>query len=246
VRLRVLGAGLGGKRGRMARRGLTTGCGMLVAVVALTTMAFTASPVSAIGTTVFDGSPGTAAPPSTLGPYTMTPFAPDGRPEFTDVTTVPSPLSGAGSGNLTFSEALNHRIVPGSWLAWSHGYTSDVYCSDCGAPTPGTVTMTLPSQTVAFYFYAESDTFGTFNLTATAQDGTTSGPVSVTTPTGNAKYFGFYTTDPNNPLVSVTITSSSNDMGIGEFGIAGQVPPTPTTTPPAAPTSAVVTAAFTG
>ena len=37
----------------------------------------------------------------------------------------------------------------------------------------------LPAGTKAFYLYAETDNFADFTVTATAQDGTTSGPVTV-------------------------------------------------------------------
>jgi hypothetical protein len=154
------------------------------------------------------------------------------------VSDVPAPTG----GSVTFDGQLEHLLVPTGWNNWSNGYNSDVYCSDC--PTnghPSSITMTLPANTVAFYFYAEADAFNTFDFTATAQDGTTSGSVSVTTPDG-AKYFGFYTTDPNNPIVTVTTSNSATDNGfaVGEFGIAMQVP-----TPPA-PAEVALTARFTG
>jgi hypothetical protein len=49
----------------------------------------------------------------------------------------------------------------------------------------------------------------------------------VTTPDG-AKYFGFFSTDPSNPIVSFNVTTelTPTDFGfaIGEFGISNQVP----------------------
>ncbi len=47
-------------------------------------------------------STGTGAPPTSVGPYTITPFGPDGIPNFSDVTSVPSPAC----GNITFSPTL--------------------------------------------------------------------------------------------------------------------------------------------
>ncbi len=224
---------------------------LAVAVVASAiggAIAVSPTPSGAAGPIVFNGSPGTGPPPATLGPYTMTPFPTDARPFFTNVTSVPSPNGGA----VTFGAPLSHRGVPGNgWDNWSNGYTGDVYCSTAsctgGTPGPGeeTVTMTLPANTVAFYFYAEADVDGTFQFTATAQDGTTSGATSVTTPNG-AKYFGFYGT-PTDPLVSVTVTTNITELGlaVGEFGIATQAPP-PTTTTTAPASVVVVTPKFTG
>jgi hypothetical protein len=170
---------------------------------------------------VFDGSPGTAAPPSTLGPYTMTAFGPDPRPLCAGpvVTDVPDP-----AGTITFSQALQHDQATGPcWATWSHGYTGDVY-DTIGSVDPTAVTITLPAGTRAFYLYAEPNVFDVFDITATAQDGTTSTiPVQ-----GNAgaQYFGFYATGTLN-LASITVSTTADAGGfaVGEFGIATQAPP---------------------
>jgi hypothetical protein len=53
---------------------------------------------------------------------------------------------------------------------------------------------------------------------ATAQDGTSSGPVQVQGNSG-AKYFGFYGTG-NAEIATVTVTTTdATGLGIGEFGI---------------------------
>src|SRR5687768_13706855 len=96
-------------------------------------------------TITFDGGPGTAAPPATLGPYTITPFGADVQPLNTNVTTVAGP-----TGTLTFSAPVSHRAVGSGWATWSHGYTGDVYYTD----TATSVTMTMPAGTGAFRFYA--------------------------------------------------------------------------------------------
>jgi hypothetical protein len=178
---------------------------VLLAMAALCLFASSAS-----ATIVFDGSPGTNAPPGTLGAYTMTPFGNDGRPTLTDVSSVPSPIS----GNVAFSINLSHRKVPGSWGTWSHGYTGDVYYTN-GAVS---VTLTLPANTGAFYFYAEPNPFQSFDMTAVANDGTSSGPISVDGSSG-AHYYGFHVTG-GMALATVTITSMV-DFAVGEFGIAG-------------------------
>jgi hypothetical protein len=168
----------------------------------------------------FDGSPGTGPPPATLGPYTMTAFGPDGRPNGT-VSDVPGP-----PGTIGFSPSLTHTQVGVGWATWSHGYTGDVYYI---APA-SQITITLPAGTKAFYFYAEPNNFDVFSVEATAQDGTTSGPVAVQGDSG-AKYFGFYATGTAT-LASITVTTTdtgpTGGLAIGEFGInpaAGPVIP---------------------
>jgi hypothetical protein len=165
---------------------------------------------------VFDGSPGTGPPPATLGPYTMTAFGPDPQPinQGPVVTSVNDP-----AGTVSFSPPLNHSTVGNGWDTWSHGYTGDVYWT-----TGSTITMTLPAGTRAFYFYAEPNTFAVFDVTATAQDGTTSGPIQVQGNSG-ATYFGFYATGtPNIESITVTTTDTTG-LGVGEFGIAPAAPP---------------------
>jgi hypothetical protein len=159
------------------------------------------------GEIVFDGSPGTGAPPATLGPYTMTPFA-------TDSQAVGSEVSGVGG--IGFSPSLQHLQVGNGWATWSHGYTGDVYWNDTAPTSP--ITITLPVGTKAFYFYAEPDQFDTLTVQATAQDGTTSGAIPVDG-NGGAQYFGFYGTG-DKTLSSITVSSADpQGFAVGEFGI---------------------------
>src|SRR5262245_52986426 len=89
----------------------------------------------------------TAAPPATLGQYTMTPFGDDARTLFSLVSDVASPLG----GEVGFSADLFHLETPaGGWTSWSNGYAGDVYFA--GGTT---LTLTLPAGTGAFYFFAE-------------------------------------------------------------------------------------------
>jgi hypothetical protein len=181
-----------------------------------TSITCTGTSCSAAPTIVFDGSPGTGAPPATLGPYTMTAFGLDPQPvnQGPIVTSVNDP-----AGTVSFSPALNHSTVGNGWDTWSHGYTGDVYWT-----TGSTITMTLPAGTRAFYFYAEPNTFAVFDVTATAQDGTTSGPIQVQGNSG-ATYFGFYATGTPN-IVSITVmTNDTTGFGVGEFGIAPAAAP---------------------
>jgi hypothetical protein len=157
----------------------------------------------------FDGSPGTAAPPATLGGYGMTPFGPDPQADGATVGGVNDP-----AGTITFSPSLTHTTVGSLWSTWSHGYTGDVYFVAPSQP----ITVTLPAGTKAFYLYAEPNTFNVFDVQATAQDGTTSGPVQVQGNSG-AKYFGFYGTG-NAEIATITVTTTdTSGLAIGEFGI---------------------------
>ncbi len=157
----------------------------------------------------FDGSPGTAAPPATLGPYTMTPFGPDSRTLGEQVSDVSDP-----AGTIGFAPSLTHTRIGSGWSTWSHGYTGDVYYLIPGSQ----ITITLPAGTKAFYFYAEPNTFDVFSVEATAQDGTTSGPIPVQGYSG-AQYFGFYG-NGSATLASITVTTSdTSGLAVGEFGI---------------------------
>ncbi len=164
----------------------------------------------------FDGSPGTGAPPATLGPYTMQTFAADPTAEGTSETQVTGP-----TGPITFDSALVHDLVGSDWATWSNGYAGDVYADETALPDGDfEITVTLPPGTGAFYAYAEPNEFEDFAMSATAQDGTTSGPMTVYGDAG-AQYFGFYATC-GHTVDSVTFTDSGGDtaMAIGEFGIA--------------------------
>ncbi|OHB62983.1 MAG: hypothetical protein A2Y77_01190 [Planctomycetes bacterium RBG_13_62_9] len=175
-------------------------------VIVASLLILTAAPVAPAAITGV--SLDTAAPPATLGPFTMTPFPTDPSPELTDVTSVPSPLG----GDVGFSIPLNHRVVGSTWGTWSHGYTGDVYYTN-GATA---VTLHLPAATGAFYLYAEPEQFAVFTIMATATDGT---QISQEVDGfGGAKGYGFYTTG-GSLLSSIDVTSEI-DFAVGEFGIA--------------------------
>jgi hypothetical protein len=168
------------------------------------------------GEIIFNGSPGTAAPPATLGGYTMTPFGVDSQ-ALGNVSGVTGP-----TGSIGFTPALSHDTVPsGGWATWSHGYTGDVYdTAETADPTQATIM--LPAGTKAFYLYAEPNDFDNFTVQATAQDGTTSGPVTVQGNSG-AQYFGFYGTG-DATIASITITCNDiSGFAVGEFGISNGI-----------------------
>jgi hypothetical protein len=176
---------------------------------------------TASGGIVFDGSPGINPPPSTLGPYAMTPFGPDGLVPHSTTTSVPAP----GGGSVGFGGASLFVVSPsGVAGGWTAGYAGHVY-----ALGPDVITLTLPSGTRAFYFYAEPNRpGGPYTVTATSSNGTTSGPVTFT---GlgfgvRAQYFGFYmSTTASATLASITISNdASHDTIVGEFGIYRETP----------------------
>jgi hypothetical protein len=161
---------------------------------------------------------GTGAPPFLMGGYYLTPFdtAPQASiPDNTMVSTIPgSPIP----GNLTTSVAVKKVTSESSWsVVWGgHGYVGPVF-----ATGNDTLTLYLPPFTGAFYLYVEPGNIGTFSITATANTGTSSGPVMVTTPAG-ATGFGFYTTEYNEYITSIAVTvdALSDGLGVAEFGIA--------------------------
>jgi hypothetical protein len=181
-------------------------------------VALTISVSTSRAAVIFDGSPGTGPPPATLGPYQITPFPNDPRAEFTVTNFAPGP-----TGLVLFNPLVQLLTVGSGWGTWSHGYTGDVYWTQ-GATA---LTMTLPTNTKAFRFYAEPDPFGFFNITATTNNGTTSGPIPVDGFAG-AKYFGFFTTTLFESIASITVTSTV-DFAVGEFGIfaGGRILPCP-------------------
>ncbi len=156
---------------------------------------------------------GSVAPTSSLGGFSLTPFAPDLSPDGNDVNAI---------GPVAFSQTVRHDVVGIGWGTWSHGYAGSVY--DTGSSVnPTTLTLTLASPVSAFYFYVESVNFTTtlagFSFTATSQDGT------VVTQTidgnGGAAGFGFYTTGLD-MISSISILSGDAEgFAVGEFGGSG-------------------------
>jgi hypothetical protein len=165
--------------------------------------------IAAPSAVVFSDAPGTAAPPSTLGPYQMTAFPTDTRSIGAIVSGVTGP-----TGAVEFSHTLSHARIGQGWQTWSNGYKSDVYVS-----ISKSVTLTLPASTRAFYLYAEPEQFMTISFTATSNNGTTSGSVPVAGQSG-ARYFGFYATG-SDTITSITVTTADPDgFAVGEFGIS--------------------------
>jgi PEP-CTERM motif len=156
----------------------------------------------------------TAAPPATLGAFTMTPFGDDTRALFIDETTVPSPLG----GDIGFSIPMTHFEIGSGWATWSHGYAGDVYATFDFA----TMTLTMPANTAAFYLYAEPNDFALYDFTVTTDTATMT--VTNVDGFGGANGFGIHTT-AGELITSITIsTTDTSGFAIGEFGIATAVP----------------------
>lgn len=182
-------------------------------VSAVATAVVTLAPLSARAAVLFQDL-GTAAPPGTLGGFTMTSF-PDVGGEISDVTSVVSPLG----GSVQFSTPLSHRDVPNlGWATWSHGYTGDVYAD---LVNPFDVTLTLPTGTAAFYFYAEPDAFSEVRFTITDQAGTQFDTINGFQ---GAEGFGFYGTGGS--TISTIRVQAGGGFAVGEFGIAKVPEPT--------------------
>ena len=152
---------------------------------------------------------GTAAPPSTVGGFSMTPFGADPSALDSMVTSV---------GSISFNQAVRHDQVGNGWGTWSHGYAGNVY--DTGSSvTPTSLTLTMGGLTSAVYFYTESVNFSAFSFTATASDGSTL--TQNINGNGGAAGFGFYGTG-GDTITSITVTETDTDgFAIGEFGLNG-------------------------
>jgi hypothetical protein len=160
----------------------------------------------------FDLSPGTGAPPATLGGFSMTPVPSPGAPACTGVNP-PLPTSGGGTIGIAPFDGV-HRCVGAGWNTWSHGYVGDVYST--GGPT--SQTLTFPSGTRAVYFYVEPDPLSAHDFTVVAQPGDVSSGAFSVVGSGGAQYVGVFGT-AGSTVTSATITSSA-DFAVGEFGWA--------------------------
>ena len=165
---------------------------------------------------------GTGAPPTRLGPYSLTPF-PFGYddPRTGWVADVPSPLG----GSVVFSSAMEVLPIgdpPNAWRTWSHGFTGDVYAVDLAIFNANglyEVRLDLPAQTGAFLFYAEPGFEGLFTISARLDDGTTLR--QEVEGFEGAAGFGF-TAPLGASLSSIFVLSEipNVDFAIGEFNIA--------------------------
>lgn len=202
--------------------------GGLVVVLLAATLA--AAPA---GASVVFVNLGTAAPPSTVGTFAVTPYdlTPQGGiPDMTIVSVIPgSPIP----PDTTTSFRVQKRTVGESWTSWSHGYAGPVFYT---VPLDPPLTLTI-APAKAFYVYVEPAAFGRpFAVTVVTNAGGSSGPVFVDA-VGGATGFAFYTT-AGESITSVTIDADPNAEGFAfaELGLGIHGAGTPSPTPTAAPT----------
>jgi len=160
---------------------------------------------------MFDLSPGTSAPPPTLGGYPMTPVPYPGAPA---CTALMPPLPTPGAGGIDITPVSGQRCIGAGWAMWSHGYTGDVYYT--GGET--TQTITPPPGTSALYFYVEPnpifDHIRSYPFEVVA-DGVSSGTFTAHGSAG-ASYVGVY--DSCGGGISNVQVNSSVDFATGEYG----------------------------
>jgi hypothetical protein len=175
---------------------------------------------------VFDGSPGNGAAPATLGGWALVASPQDDRANFELVDNAPATVD----TSFTFDSFVSLRTIGAGWISapWAGGaYRGRVYYSNGDS----SVTFHLPSAQGAVAFYAAPDGFGTFSMEAVAQDGTSSGPVTVVNPFPGPNrvgghFFGFYGTG-GDKVESVTVTYVDG-LALGDFFLGdtrGAVPP---------------------
>jgi hypothetical protein len=195
--------------------------------LALSALALAAASFAANAAIVFQNL-GTNAPPANVGGFAMTPFNQAAQAALPDSygVTVPFIPGSPLPGNLVVNP-LSYKATAGtSWWAgnpgaWGHGYTGPVFYVN-----ENTSVLTLPANAQAFYFYAQPNQGGVWNVTATTNSGSTSGAIAVSSgPSGSANGYAFYAT-AGETIQSITITVSgveSPGMALGEFGINGGV-----------------------
>lgn len=173
---------------------------------------------------------GTTAPPATLGPtgggesYSMTSFGLDSSPLGNGHPATTSVASSLG-GSIQFSEALTHDTIGHGWATWSNGYTGSVYDTVYSSNFES-LTITLPANTGAFYFYSEPNEPCNYEIAATSNNGTTT--TITINGKGGATGLGFYT-DPGATITSITVNALAGTEGfaVGEFGIAQEISAVP-------------------
>ncbi|MBW4439743.1 MAG: PTPA-CTERM sorting domain-containing protein [Plectolyngbya sp. WJT66-NPBG17] len=145
---------------------------------------------------------------------------PNGTEAFeTDLSTLSSPL-----GDIGFSPSVKKQQIGTTWLTWSNGYQGEVYFTN----TALTLDLKLPNL-AAFDFYAEPNLQNPFTISAIAQSGEVSDVLSqVVNGNAGAKYFGFYSDDPLDPIQSIRITADPDSRGFAIAQMRGATATVPT------------------
>ena len=164
----------------------------------------------------FDGTPGTDAPPDTLGGFVMTPFPAVSETGEVDGVDSPCPTG----GRIMFSPNMEHGTIGDGWNTWSHGYTGDIW-HFVGYAELTELTLTLPAGSCAFYLYVEPNDYQEHLIECIANEGLAdevgSGQIPVVGDSG-AKYFGFYGEELQ--TITVRAAGSARGFAVGEFGLA--------------------------
>lgn len=168
---------------------------------------------------------GTNAPPTMLGSYSLTAFNTTPQTAIADYTagiiTIPgSPIP----GDLQISApGVSKYTALDTWgPVWAHGYAGPVFFTE-----GKTLTLTLPANTHAFYFYVQGDIEGINTFVATTDGGTSSGPTQSVTDWENdgASGIAFHAT-AGETIRSVTVQLTDphrSGFTVAEFGV--DVPP---------------------
>ncbi len=189
------------------------------AFVTLTSLALATASFAASAGIVFSNL-GNVAPPATIGGLPMTPFDQTPQSAIPDTISVSAIPGAPGGANLGISPVSTKYTRGTTWTGspWAGGYNGAVYFDYALNRT-----LTLPANTHAFYFYVESNYYGsTFSYTVTTDSGATSEPVSVAGG-GGGHGFAFYSTAGEN-IANITITGDGLNNGgfaVGQFGING-------------------------
>ncbi|MCU0553126.1 MAG: hypothetical protein MUC48_27670 [Leptolyngbya sp. Prado105] len=141
-----------------------------------------------------------------------------------DLAKLSSPL-----GEIEFASKVNKRQIGNGWRSWSHDYRGAVYFTNAST----TLDLKLPNL-IAFDFYAQPDVFLPFKLSAIAQSGTISEVLTQTVDgDSGAKYYGFYSDDPSDPIQAIRITADEGSKGfaIGQMRGAATTIPSPALVP---------------
>lgn len=140
---------------------------------------------------------------------------------FSDVSKLSSPL-----GDIEFTNSVNKREIGNGWRTWSNNYTGEVYYSGIDVLA---LDIKLPNLS-AFDLYVQPDFQTVSTISVTAQSGIISEVLSQDVAGfSGAKYFGFYSDDPLDPIQSIQISGpNSGGFAIGQLrGAKTATIPTP-------------------
>ena len=151
----------------------------------------------------------------------MQAFPKEMRPEFDTVSDAAAP----GGGTLSFVNPAGQAPAPmeldyvgSGWATWSHGYTGPAYYT-----LSDRLSLVLPADTQAFYFYIQPAIKAFFEFTVDAQ-----GIMTTLNINGNAgaQYVGIYIDDIASSLQGVSILQPNglaDGLAVGEFAVDGDI-----------------------